>query len=232
MNKKIKIYLKLKFPSILNYYYKIRFYIRAIYIKEARAHLMWILRKGDKKFHKNFGLNSDAVFFDVGGFEGEFTDKILAEYKCKSFIFEPHPVFYQKLKSKYKSNNNVQVYNYGLGGKTEYLHLIDQSASSKLTKAKTDIKIKVMDISEVINELGIQKIDLIKLNIEGSEYDLLEKLLDSNLIERIDKLQIQFHDNISEAEIRRKKIINELKKSHKLVWSYYFVWERWDKIAK
>lgn len=193
MYKKIKIYLKLNFPRILNFYYKIRFLFRTIYIKEARAHLIWNLRKGDKKFHKNYDLNSDSIFFDVGGFEGEFTDKILSEYNCKSFIFEPHPIYYERLKVKYKNNKNVQIYDFGLGGKTEDLYLTDDSASSRPTKAKTEIKIKVKDISEVIKELGLKKIDLLKLNIEGSEYDLLEKLIETDLIMSVYKIQIQFH---------------------------------------
>ena len=53
---------------------------------------------------------------------------------------------------------------------------------------------------ENIKDLDIEKIDLLKLNIEGSEYDLLEKLLKSGLISTIDKLQIQFHENINESD--------------------------------
>ena len=41
------------------------------------------------------------------------------------------------------------------------------------------IKISIKDITEVIKDFDIEKIDLLKLNIEGSEYDLLEKLLKS-----------------------------------------------------
>ena len=98
--KKIINYSKQKFPRALVFYYKIRFIFRAIYKKEPRAHLFWKLRRGDSKFHKKYNLNSNSTFFDVGGFEGEFTDKLLFEFDCNSFIFEPHPFYYQKLKDK------------------------------------------------------------------------------------------------------------------------------------
>ena len=151
------------------------------------------------------------------------------EFDCNSFIFEPHPFYYQKLKDKYKSNNKVKVFNYGLGGSTESLYLTDSGAGSEVTKEKTDIKISIKDITEVIEDFDIEKIDLLKLNIEGSEYDLLEKLLKSGLISTIDKLQIQFHENINDADLRRDRIRRDLNTTHKEVWSYYMVWERWDK---
>ena len=36
-------------------------------------------------------------------------------------------------------------------------------------------------------------VDLIKINIEGGEYELLEAILDNNLAKAFDNLQIQFH---------------------------------------
>ena len=191
--------------------------------------MFWNLQKGDSKFHKRYDLNSNSIFFDVGGFDGEFTDKILLEFDCNSYIFEPHPFYYQKLIDKYKSKKNVRIFNYGLGGSTESLYLTDSGAGSEVTKEKTDIKISIKDITEVIKDFDIEKIDLLKLNIEGSEYDLLEKLIKSGLISTIDKLQIQFHENINDADLRRDRIRRDLNTTHKEVWSYYMVWERWDK---
>ena len=196
----------------------------------ARSYrIFWNLQKGDSKFHKRYDLNSNSIFFDVGGFDGEFTDKILLEFDCNSYIFEPHPFYYQKLIDKYKSKKNVRIFNYGLGGSTESLYLTDSGAGSEVTKEKTDIKISIKDITEVIKDFDIARIDLLKLNIEGSEYDLLEKLIKSGLISTIDKLQIQFHENINDADLRRDRIRSDLNTTHKEIWSYYMVWERWDK---
>ena len=38
------------------------------------------------------------------------------------------------------------------------------------------------------------KIDLLKINIEGGEYEVLENLIENDLIKNIDNIQIQFHD--------------------------------------
>tara|TARA_B110000008_G_C16945480_1_gene554233 strand:- start:1256 stop:1948 length:693 start_codon:yes stop_codon:yes gene_type:complete len=227
--KKIIFFLKNKFPLGLSIYYKFRFVFRAIYNKESRAHLLWILKKGDAKFYKDFDLSPGSIFFDVGGFEGEYTSNILQEYDCKAYIFEPHPVFFQGIKKRFIDNNKVKVFNYGLGGKTENVFLSDDSHGSKVSNEKTALSITIKDISEVIQELQIKKIDLLKLNIEGSEYELLERLIETKEINKIQKIKIQFHENILNPEFRREEIRNKLKNTHKEIWSYYFVWERWDK---
>ena len=69
---------------------------------------------------------------------------------------------------------------------------------------------------------------MIKVNIEGGEYDLLEFLIDSNYIEIIDNIQVQFHDFIPDAEERMKNIHKKLEKTHFLTWQYPFVWENWQ----
>jgi hypothetical protein len=43
-------------------------------------------------------------------------------------------------------------------------------------------------------------------------------------------MKIQFHTNIAHHDLRRKKIRENLQSTHKEIWSYYFVWERWDAI--
>ena len=230
MYKKNINYLKNRFPAVLAVYYKFRFVFRAIYLKEPRAHLLWIVKRGDSISHKKFDLDSNSIFFDVGGFEGDYTDKILNQYDCKSYIFEPHPEYFAKLQKKFMNKNNVKLFNYGLGGETKNLFLTDDSESSKVTDKKTELKIGVRDITEVTKELSIENIDLLKLNIEGMEYELLEKLIRTGEIRKIDKLKIQFHESIPNAELWREKIRNELKNTHKEIWTYYMVWERWDRL--
>ena len=221
--------LKNQFPKLLKIYYKIRFYFRAIYIPETRAHLKWKLVSGDSKKHKKYSLNSESIFFDIGGFKGGFSEKIIKEFDCYCYIFEPHPEYFDILKAKFSSNNKVQIFNYGLLDKNNNLNLSDDSASSRLLYSNEGIYIEVRDISEVINELKIENIDLLKSNIEGAEYKLLNRLIETGKIKQIKSLQIQYHkDHIENAEIQRIELNNKLSNTHKNIWSYYFVWERWD----
>jgi hypothetical protein len=79
----LKSFLKSSFPWLLNIYYKIRFIIRSFYILDARDHLKWKIASGDKNKHKNYNFHSSSIFFDVGCFTGEFTDKMIEEFDTR-----------------------------------------------------------------------------------------------------------------------------------------------------
>jgi hypothetical protein len=81
----------------------------------------------------------------------------------------------------------------------------------------------------VIEELGIKNIDLLKINIEGGEYSLLKRLIDSGKIMRCDTILVQYHEWIPRARRMRRKINANLAITHEVEWSYDFVWEKWKR---
>ena len=50
--------------------------------------------------------------------------------------------------------------------------------------------VKIRKFSNVFEELNINKIDLLKVNIEGSEYNLMPHIIEEKLIERINNTRI------------------------------------------
>jgi hypothetical protein len=66
------------------------------------------------------------------------------------------------------------------------------------------------------------------INIEGSEYKVLNDLIKSGTINRIESLQVQFHRNTILYPVKAYLAVSKLKKTHKLIWDYKFVWARWD----
>ncbi|WMW22217.1 FkbM family methyltransferase [Methanolobus mangrovi] len=53
------------------------------------------------------------------------------------------------------------------------------------------IKVKVKTIDAIMNELGHKKIDILKMDIEGSEYDVVAYMLDNKIYP--EQLLIEFH---------------------------------------
>ena len=84
-------------------------------------------------------------------------------------------------------------------------------------------------LKEFFDEEKIEEIDLLYLNIEGSEYKLLDQLIESGLINKIKHLQVQFHNYIDDASNKRKLIRKHLDKTHKCIFNFPFIWERWDR---
>tara|TARA_B100000029_G_scaffold495957_1_gene561594 strand:- start:249 stop:962 length:714 start_codon:yes stop_codon:yes gene_type:complete len=228
----MKNYLKSKFPNLLNVYYFFRFYIRFFYRKQVRHHILWKATFGDKRLYKNLNLNSDSLFFDVGAHEGSVTSEIYNTYKCNIYSFEPDKETYNNLASIYEENDKVSIYNFALSNfsgrasiDTEY-----GSESFKLINDEnsSNNNVEVKNIVEFISDNKLEKIDVLKLNVEGSEFEILNILISSKFINKIECLIIQFHKNTEKATEERERIIKNLNLTHKNEFSYYFVWEKWN----
>ena len=191
----------------------------------------WYKDDGDKNLRFNYFLNKNSIVFDIGGYQGDFSNYINKKFNCFIYIFEPNQEYYNKLVDRFKEDKKIYCFNYALSNVNGNLYLSNNKEASSLIK---DIKItdyqivKVRNFFEVFNKLKIKKIDLIKINIEGGEFDLLTHIINENLIKKINNIQVQFHHFVVNAEIERNKIVNKLKKTHKRDWCYWFVWESWS----
>ena len=193
-------------------------------------HGRWSADNGDLTLRLNYPLNSESIVFDVGGYKGKWSEQIWEKYKPNIFIFEPIYDFASNIEGNFYGNPKVKVFNCALSNKTgvEIINSnMDGSSFFKNDKNKIEVKIKSLD--EFIKENDINFIDLMKINIEGGEYALLDHILDLNIHLIIKNLQIQFHTFIDNAETRRNKIRNRLNQTHKETYCYDFIWENWEK---
>ena len=177
----------------------------------------------------NYKLDSNSVVFDVGGFLGEWSEKIFKKYGCNIYIFEPVPEFFNKIKEKFKNESRVHIFNFGLSDTNSMETISTMDDSSSIFTGRGDIEIKLRDIKEVIEELHIEQIDLLKLNIEGGEFKVLPRLIESVLINICMNIQVQFHHFYFNAEKLREEIRKGLSKTHELTYDYKFTFENWRK---
>ena len=140
-------------------------------------------------------------------------------------------MFYKICVERFKNKEKIVCFNYGLSdSENEFLLSNEKEASSISKKTKDTIgeTVKIHKFSKVFQKLQINRIDLLKVNIEGSEYNLMPHIIEEKLIEKINNIQIQFHIFVSDAKNKRDEIIKSLGKTHKEDWCYYFVWENWS----
>ena len=90
-------------------------------------------------------------------------------------------------------------------------------------------QIQLVRAADFIQQNDISTIDLIKINIEGCEYDLLDHLIESGISGDIVNIQVQFHPFVPDAETRMKRIQDQLSRTHRLTYQYPFVWENWKR---
>lgn len=233
-NKIFSEYLEdlIKTNSIYLFIRKITFVILfpllQIFKKSSQKILMfykWLSTDGDEKL-VDFPLNKSSIVFEVGGYLGNYSQRIIDKFNSKIYIFEPSKIYFNYLKLKFKSNPKVKIYNFGLGSKNKTEDLsIKGSGSSVYKNTPLKEKIKIHDIFEFINKSDLERIDLIMINIEGGEYDLLPKMIKTKIISKFKYVQIQFHDFVTDAPLKRKNIIKNILKTHKILYSYPFLME-------
>ncbi len=215
------------------------------FLKLIKIFKLWVLRdpkaiaiqRWRKHYrHTNilhdFPLNEDSVVFDVGGYRGDYAQTIIACYGSQVYLFEPSKLFYDHCQRRFSSEARVACLNYGLSDRNVQARLSrndDGSSVYSSSEAGQEL-IQLRKFSEVVEGLGIQTIDLIKLNIEGGEFPVLNDMISSGCLSKVKRLVIQFHDFYPNAEVEREAIRNELRKTHRELWCEYFLWECWERL--
>ena len=140
------------------------------------------------------GEKSRITYFDIGANQGNFSFLPLWDNSIDCYSFEPNPKMFEILIENVKLNsleNNVRAFNIGVSDKNQKLDLkvpLDGSDHGLSTFADNpkdrfsydnkpgDYKIVESDcftIDTIVQILGIQSVDVIKIDTEGSELDIL-----------------------------------------------------------
>tara|TARA_A100001234_G_C12518390_1_gene339139 strand:+ start:43 stop:774 length:732 start_codon:yes stop_codon:yes gene_type:complete len=160
------------------------------------------------------------VVLDVGGNKGQSISYFLKlNEKTKIISFEPTRSLYKYLIRKYNSFPNITISNKGISsysGKKKFYenHFNLTSSFEKLNydsdylKYKTKIlgidkneiikkeyNVNVITLSSYINDNISSDIDLIKIDVEGHEYECLRGLFNSSFNSNIHLIQLEFHND-------------------------------------
>lgn len=123
-------------------------------------------------------LSKNPTIVDLGGHIGSFSIPLARKLKnkCKIYTFEPDKNNYELLKRNIKLNNikSITSYNYAIGAKNGIGYLKNKNINndayhlSDSKKDSTECEIKTLK-----KMFGNKKIDLLKMDIEGGEYKII-----------------------------------------------------------
>ena len=197
-------------------------------------------KKKIKNFLKENNIVNFNIIFDIGGHKGESISFFLKNFDVNRIIsFEPSPTNFEKLKKNTlkfeKKHKNTQIFieNFGIGQKKEKLKLKQHSESSSSTindfnvesnylKRKNkflnlknnffrEVDINVITLEDYIIKNDIKKIDLLKIDTEGYEFDVLRGLKDK--LSLVGFLMFEHHyDDMLKKKYTFKDINKLLKK--------------------
>jgi FkbM family methyltransferase len=183
----------------------------------------------DDLLTNDFELNSDDLVLILGAYKGNSATKWLDKYSAQLYLVEPVPDFVQELKKVFDKVSSVKIIPFAFSDRNEILRLnVLDAHTSQFIKTKSIIEVQSLDIISELNKLP-KFPKVIECNIEGGEYKVLYRLIESQVIDQIDHFLIQFHNYNLKSEVDRATIRFELSKTHKLIYNYDWIWERWDK---
>ncbi len=208
-----------------------RDFVRKVRDIHYRSHQAWLKNEPDERIRYAYQLSPSSHVLDIGGFRGDFAARLVAEYGAKVTVFEPIPQFADSIRARFSGDDRVDLVEAALAerdGEAQF-HLYDDASGAFGSQAGRLINVRLIDVARFLDESPVSEFDLAKLNIEGGEYALLERLVATGHIRRIKNLQIQFHLNVPDARRRYRSLARQLRKTHRLVWRYPFVWEGWTR---
>lgn len=180
-----------------------------------------------------YDLTAASMCVDVGGYEGNWAKMIHATCGCRVDVYEPVRRFYDNIVERLKLTPLIRVYNFGVAGTSGEVDIHVQNDSSGAFAGSDDVeRCKMKSIADVLKISNVAAVDVLKLNCEGSEYDIMDAMLTGAgpigpHVKRFKNLQIQFHACVPDFQKRYDAIAGDLSQTHELTWRHPFLWENW-----
>ncbi|MER9052104.1 FkbM family methyltransferase [Mesorhizobium sp. M0923] len=181
-------------------------------------------------------LPRKSLVIDCGANVGKVT-RYFVEHGMKVIAFEPDPVARSRLLVEFSAHPDVLIEAKAVGcedGVMPFYQLpdlksggIEQTESSSIVQRNVHAaepigRVDVIDIAAYIQALS-EPVRILKLDIEGSEADVLERLIESEVYRTIDLILVETHDRFSDSlafrlQAIRKKIVNHRIRNINLDW--------------
>jgi len=146
-------------------------------------------------------LAKQPVVVDCGSNHGEFADWTYKEYGATVYGYEPDPRLFPKL----VSNDQINYFQKAITGSigTAKLHLGKGQCSSLHYAEDVSRETENVETTTLAAEFaanGLDRVDLLKLDIEGAELDVLLKT-PADVLHRITQITVEFHEFLLPADL-------------------------------
>ncbi|MDG5765865.1 FkbM family methyltransferase [Balneolales bacterium ANBcel1] len=158
-------------------------------------------------YHNLFPFYADSVIVDIGAHRGYFSI-FCDSYSGKNstiHALEPEPSNFSRLRDNIKANqcSKVQPHNMAVSGETGTRELyVSKSVNHTLVKTKgrhpkdsqeKSVSVNAVTLADFFQNNQIERVDFLKLDCEGSEYEILLQCPKS-VLDRIRVIALEFHD--------------------------------------
>jgi FkbM family methyltransferase len=179
----------------------------------------------DERLRYVFPLTEESLVIDAGGYTGEWAQTIHAAALCRVEVYEPIQR-YAEAAARRLAGTKCRVHRAGLAARDGEATMTVCQEGSAVAQPEDPGENEIVRM-EAPSWTG--PVDLLKVNIEGGEYDLIEHLLDQGMMEPVRFLLIQWHRGIPDCDRRKEELTRRLSGTHSLLWQFPWVWEAWER---
>lgn len=173
-------------------------------------------------------LDENSIIYSIGiGTDTSFDEAIMKQFQCKIYAFDPTPKAIQYVQEKNMSENFI-FSPIGIGAKTETAtfflpkneeHVSGSAILQKNVIEQNAINVNLKTINDIAQQYNHTKIDVLKMDIEGSEYEVIPTILNSNI--EIKQILLEFHERLfSNGKQMTKDCIQLLSKHGYKIFAY------------
>jgi FkbM family methyltransferase len=180
-------------------------------------------------------IDSNSVIYSFGvGEDASFDIALIEKFGAVVFAFDPTPksinwVKEQNFSDKFKmhlygiASSDGEILFYPPSNPEHVSHTILPDLSSK-DKA---ITVPVFRLSTIMKKLGHEQIDVLKMDVEGAEYDVIRDIIESNI--SIKQILVEFHHRTRNVDLSKtREAIHQLNRAG---YSVFAVSDRGDEYS-
>ncbi|MEZ4103686.1 MAG: FkbM family methyltransferase [Candidatus Paceibacterota bacterium] len=173
------------------------------------------------EYGKDFNKNNNWTIIDIGANKGFFS--LYASKNPSNIIFSYEPITetYNELRDNIDLNkkNNVYTFNLGVAGKDGYRDFSYEDDKSILSSMIFDVgsesksaKVQCITLKNLFTSNNLEKVDLLKMDCEGSEFEILYGT-DNSILSRIKRIRMEYHNSPKEEAYNIDKLSLYLNKN-------------------
>lgn len=161
------------------------------------------------------GLNTESVVYSGGvGRDVTFEHALVKRFGCKVVMFDPTPTGRETMELPENKIPNFNYHAVALGGECGVLKLDpprDAQEGSWVLKAvgPATIEVPCVDLETLMQRNGHRHIDLLKIDIEGAEYGVIDHVLKRRL--PVKQILVEFHHQM-QSDIPRRWTVRAMLK--------------------
>lgn len=169
-------------------------------------------------------LDSNSIVLDIGANIGIYS-KLMAKTGAKVYSYEPNPFAFERLKENCKSYKNINLFNKAVSNENTTKKLffhenhnadpIKWSTGSSIDSTKPNVSSDSVEVEcvDIYKILEGKSFDIVKIDVEGHEIEILNRIIDKDLIQNFKNIFVEMHDDkMDHLKSKSVELRNKIKK--------------------